>query len=63
MHGADLEPTHVLLEHLARRLPTVARELGAVADDDDRLWWAAADLAELGTVVDVLIDREKVLNP
>ena len=35
-----------------------ARELGAVADDDDRLWAAAADLATLGDVVQELIDRE-----
>ena len=58
MRGAALETTPVLLEHLVRRLAAHARELGAVADDDDRLWAVAADLATLGDVVQELIDRE-----
>ena len=58
MRGAALEPTPVLLEHLVRRLAAHARELRAVADDDDRLWAVAADLATLGDVVQELIDRE-----
>ena len=61
MRGADLEPSRVLLEHLARRLATHVRELGAVADEppsDGLLWALGADLAALGAVVEVLLDRE-----
>ena len=58
MRGADLEPSRVILDHLRRRIATLVRELGAAGDDDERAWWAAADLAELGADVDVLIDRE-----
>lgn len=52
----------MLLQHLRQR-HTLARELGADADDDGRLWWAAADLAELGATVDVLLTRENALSP
>jgi hypothetical protein len=42
MRGADLEPTHVLVEHLRRRLAAIARELGAAAAADEEAWWVAA---------------------
>ena len=44
MRGADLEPSHTLLEHLRRRIAALAVELGT-ADDDGRLWGWGADLA------------------
>ena len=58
IRGASLEPTAVLLTHIAQRRAVAVRELGAVADDDGRLWAVAADLATLGAVVEELIDRE-----
>ena len=58
MRGAALETTPVLLEHLMRRPAAHARELGAVADDDDRLWAVAAGMRDAGDVVQELIDRE-----
>jgi hypothetical protein len=59
MRGADLEPTRVLLDYLRRRIAGIGRQLGAYAQDDERFWWAAADLAELGPAIDVLIDRDR----
>jgi hypothetical protein len=63
MRGRNLETSLAILEHMRRRLATLSRELGAEADNDERLWWWPADLAELGADVDVLLDRERFPAP
>ena len=58
MHGADLEPSARLLEHIRRRLVVLEHELAA-ADVDGRMWALGADLDALRGVLEVLVDREK----
>ena len=52
----DLEPPHVLLEHLAKRLAMHARDV----DDDGRAWATGGSTDGLLAVVEVLLDRVKV---
>jgi hypothetical protein len=59
VRGAALE-TSQAAPRAPRAPPSRSRPRAgrAVADDDNRLWAVAADLATLGDVVQELIDRE-----
>jgi hypothetical protein len=55
MRGADLEPTHVLLEHLVDRLARASRQAAALPDDAG--WALGADLDALGGVAEIIRGR------
>jgi hypothetical protein len=64
MRAADLEPSRVLLDHLARRLTTHCHELARLTDaTPSDLWALGADLAALIPVIEVLRGRLAVRTP